>query len=89
MNNDLAGIKGMTEKQLNKRFPVGPKKDKIAIIRRSEISDYLDDSMYRQFNIWKRYHKGMGLPMSKSWAEHPSYLINIIDILENEFNKEK
>lgn len=59
---------------------------------RREALGYVDAEFNSQYDIWERFHSGMGLPMSKSWAEHPAYLINIIDMIDYEhkkFSKEK
>lgn len=82
----VKGESPIVEKRLlNKRVIVGIEGHQIAIIYRREIKNYVDTEMYRQYDIWSRFHKGMGLPMSKSWAEHPAYLINIIDTMESEW----
>ncbi len=64
---------------------VGKKESPKAFIKRNEIKGYLDEEFYRMLNVWEKFNMGFGLPLSKSWADHPNFLIEIIETFEKEY----
>ncbi len=66
---------------------VGNVESPVAIIKRKEVKDYADSTFYKLYNVWSKFHQGMGLPKLKSWAEHPMFIIDTIEMFETEFRK--
>jgi hypothetical protein len=51
-------------------------------VERRRIPEYFTEEYFDALAIWKRY-KRYGLPYSIGWAEHPEFIIDIIDIFED------
>lgn len=52
-------------------------------VERRRIPEYFTDQYFDALGIWKRF-KRYGLPFSPlGWAEHPAYIIDIIDVFED------
>jgi hypothetical protein len=77
----------MSDKQLEKKTLIGPKKNPVAMIYRKDLEAYVDASMWNLYKIWSMWKKGFGLPLSGTWAEQPIWIIDIINLLENEHRK--
>jgi len=75
----------MPSEALESKIFVGNPDSPVAFIKRKEVEGFIDDTFFRQYNLWKKYHHGFGLPLEKSWANHPSFLIDIIELFELEF----
>lgn len=71
--------------RLDQRVPIGGMPHNvIAIVEQRELYDYyLDDEFHDGWNIWYRYHMGMGLPFTGGWAEQPAHLIDIVETFES------
>ena len=87
MNNELANLKNIPSEAMNQNMFIGNPENPIDIIKRSEIKDYLQYEFFAQYEVWKKYHIGFGLPLETSWANHPKFLIDIIEVLEAEFKE--
>ena len=85
MSDELRKTKLMPKKALESTIFVGDKANPIGFIKRKEIESYLDHTFYNQYNLWKRFHNGFGLPLNKSWAEHPAFLMDIIELFIGEY----
>jgi len=83
----LDTFKGIRKSAMNIAIPIGPK-DRGWLIKRSECASYTDNDIYAAYNIWNNW-KMFGLPYSKGWAEHPKRLIDIIKLIEGEYNSTK
>ena len=56
-------------------------------MKQKEIPDYLTDRFWSAYNIWNNTRLTGSLPFSnKGWAEHPTHLIEIITIMQQEYN---
>jgi len=52
-------------------------------VERRRIPEYFTDEYFDSLRIWNRF-KRYGLPFAPlGWAEHPAYIIDIIDTFED------
>ena len=82
INND-----NVPKEALNSKIFVGRKDNPVAIIKRCEIDDYVDDDFNGMYDLWSKFHNGFGLPYERSWSNHPKRIIDIIETFELEFKK--
>lgn len=52
-------------------------------IRRGDIPGYLDSEFWSAFRIWK-YYRRFGLPNGAGWANEPAFIVEVIDLFEDE-----
>lgn len=78
---EIPRLQKMSEKQLGKKMVIRD----VAIVTRQEALDCVDDEMMRVYNIWRMWHLGFGMPLPGSWAQQPTYLMNIIEIIEGQY----
>jgi hypothetical protein len=57
-------------------------------IDRNAIPTYFTDHYWSAFEIWRNW-KRYGLPFAGGWAEHPDYLVRVINLFEEEINREE
>ncbi len=76
---------GLPKAALNQRFPVGRKGHEIAIIKRSEVMDYLTPEFDRMYQLWKMYNYKMGLPGGLSWDQQPRHIVDIIETIQDQY----
>lgn len=85
-NNELAKSAKLPKKAMEQTIFVGRSDNPVAFIKRNEIKDYLDQEFFKLHQIWENYHNNMGLPIwGKSWAEHPQWMIEAIQVFEREY----
>ena len=54
-------------------------------VERRRIPEYFTDEYFDSLGIWKRF-KRYGLPFAPlGWAEHPAFIIDIIDTFEDTY----
>ena len=75
----------VTEENINRRIFVGKQKHPIAIIKRGEIKDYLDDDFYDYYECWKIFNSGGGYPYGDGWAYYPPLFVNILSAFQGEW----
>lgn len=51
-------------------------------VERREIPPLFTDSFWKAVQIWQRWRK-LGMPFSGGWAEQPTHIVEIIDMLES------
>lgn len=69
----------------DRRIFVGNWKKPIAIIKRGEIKNYIDDYFFSYYECWRIFNAGLGLPYGEKWAEYPERFVNMISIMESEW----
>ncbi len=69
----------------NARIFLGPVGRPVMIIRRRQIKYFLDEYFYTAYNVWWKYHLGMGFPYSGGWGEQPTHIVEIIETMEAEY----
>ena len=63
------------------------------IVKRIEIPKILSDENLQEtnfnqvYNIWKKHKEGYGFPYSGGWAEQPAFVMDAIDMFNQEYNK--
>ena len=67
---------------MDSKMFVGDVKNPVAIIKRREVWDYLDDKFNQLYDIWRKYHVGMGFPNGKPWGEQSQIVVEYIETLE-------
>jgi len=53
------------------------------IVKRNTFPDYWSDDFYKCVQFYKHYKKH-GFPFSCGWAEAPAFIIDIIDLFDDE-----
>lgn len=74
------------------QIAVGPKKpqpDAFAIIKRSEIDDYLTHEFERQYKIFERFEMGFGMPRGLTWDQQPVFIMDILETFKAEYDRYK
>lgn len=51
-------------------------------VRRSEIEGYVTEKFWRLFELWHRFHVGMGFPFAGGWAEQPVVVAEAVEVME-------
>ena len=73
-------------------YYAGPpdKEDPIYLIKQKDVFTYLNDYNYLiAFNLWHKFHTGMGFPFAGGWAEQPWWMVEVISMFENAYNLER
>lgn len=60
-------------------------KNPVAIIRRRDIKDYLDDEFWQRFRAWRYHNAGLGLPHGGGWMDYPVDFIEGLAVMEGEW----
>ena len=68
-----------------RRF-VGTLKNPVAYIRNSEIPKYCNQKFWSAYEIWNNTRLTGALPSNKGWADHSKYIIDIVSIMQQEYN---
>ena len=74
------------------QYYAGPpdKEDPTYLIHQKDVFTYLNDYNYLiVFNLWHKFHSGMGFPYAGGWAEQPWWMVEVITTLENAYNLEQ
>lgn len=64
---------------------VGNWKSPVAIIKRSEIKEYLDDEFWAYYECWRVHDAGLGLPFGNKWIKYPEKFIHTITLFSGEW----
>ena len=89
INGEKQKAEKAPKEAMNVSIGVGPKKDPYDIIKRSEIDSYFTPEFNLAYDLFEKWKMGFGLPRGLSWDEQPSFIMDIIQTLEAEYNKYK
>jgi hypothetical protein len=71
----------------NGRIFIGDHKNPLAIIRRSEIPEYITDEFNECFTAWQFFNIGMGLPRGGGWMDYPPAFVDTLAAFEGEYRR--
>jgi len=77
-------FKGVRKSKMHVLIQIGPK-ERGWFVKREDCYSYIDEDIYNAYDLWQNW-KMFGLPYIKGWAEHPKRLVDIIKIIDNEYN---
>ena len=72
----------MPKSALDSQFFVGRVENPVAIIKRGEVFDYLDERLLSQITLWKKWQK-FGLPFPGTWFYQPAFLVDTIELIDD------
>ena len=79
----------VTEFNADRKIFIGKQSHPVAVIKRSEIKDYLSEELDEMYAIWSRYNSGFGLPHGGGWNDYPDRFIGILEIFINAWEEAK
>jgi len=66
---------------------IGEGDNPVAIMKKSEVSALFTPFFYYAFEVWRKYHAGLGLPGGVPWDAIDPDLANAVETMENHYEQ--